>query len=137
MIPSIEYLRGHKPYLLVPGLAIASDGPVKSVALFEDRLQSIRTIAADTSSRTSNALLRILCVERFGIDPELVPMAPDSVAMLQRCDAALIIGDPALYLEGDAETRKIDLGEEWTAMTGCLSYGHSGPAEPEPFPARD
>ncbi len=45
-------------------------------------------------------------------------MAPDSGAMLQRCDAALIIGDPALYLEGDAETRKIDLGEEWTAMTG-------------------
>jgi chorismate dehydratase len=119
MIPSIEYLRGHEPYVLAPGLAIASDGPVKSVALFSRTpLQSIRTIAADTSSRTSNALLRILCVERFGIDPELVPMAPDSGAMLQRCDAALIIGDPALYLEGDAETRKIDLGEEWTAMTG-------------------
>jgi chorismate dehydratase len=119
MIPSIEYLRGHEPYLLAPGLAIASDGPVQSVALFSRTpLEAVRTIAADTSSRTSNALLRILCAERFGIDPELVPMPPDAATMLRRCDAALLIGDPALYLEGDAETRKVDLGEEWTAMTG-------------------
>jgi chorismate dehydratase len=119
MIPSIEYLRGHQPYRLAPGLAITSDGPVKSVALFSRTpLEAIRTIAADTSSRTSNALLRILCVERFGIDPELVPMAPDVVEMLRRCDAALIIGDPALYLDSDSETQKIDLGEAWTSMTG-------------------
>jgi chorismate dehydratase len=119
MIPSIEYLRGHEPYRLAPGLAITSDGPVKSVALFSRTpVEAIRTIAADTSSRTSNALLRILCVERFGIDPELVPMAPDAVEMLRRCDAALIIGDPALYLDADSETQKIDLGEAWTSMTG-------------------
>jgi chorismate dehydratase len=119
MIPSIEYLRGHEPYLLARGLAIASDGPVKSVALFSRTPpESIRTIAADTSSRTSNALLRILCLDRFGIDPVFVPMPPDASAMLERCDAALIIGDPALYLESDSETRKIDLGEEWTTMTG-------------------
>jgi chorismate dehydratase len=119
MIPSIEYLRGHEPYLIAPGLAITSDGPVKSVALFcRAPLEAVRTIAADTSSRTSNVLLRILCSERFGIDPELVPMPPDVSAMLQRCDAALIIGDPALYLDGNSELRKIDLGEEWTTMTG-------------------
>ena len=92
MIPSIEFLRGHEPYRIVPRhAASSSDGPVASVALFSTNAASsrLRTIAADTSSRTSNALLRILCVERFGIDPEFVPMAPDSSAMLQRCDAAL------------------------------------------------
>jgi predicted solute-binding protein len=120
MIPSIEYLRGHDGYRIVPELAIASDGPVASVALFCGApLAEVRTIAADTSSRTSNALLRILCVERFGIDPELVPMAPDLEPMLRRCDAALLIGDPALFLDPEAAgVRKIDLGAEWSSMTG-------------------
>jgi len=120
MIPSIEFLRGHDPYRIVRDLGITSDGPVVSVALFcRTPLSAVRTIAADISSRTSNALLRILCVERFGLDPEFVPMAPDATAMLERCDAALIIGDPALFLDpGAQEVRKIDLGQEWTAMTG-------------------
>jgi chorismate dehydratase len=119
MIPSIEYVRGHEAYRVAPGLAITSDGPVRSVALYcSTPLEAVRTIAADTSSRTSTALLRILCVERFGLDPDLVPMAPDAQAMLRRCDAALLIGDPALYLEGDSEIRKVDLGEEWSALTG-------------------
>src|SRR3954469_19936216 len=120
MIPSIEFLRGHEAYRIVPDLGITSDGPVASVALFcRTPLSAVRTIAADTSSRTSNALLRILCVERFGLDPEFVPMAPDATAMLDRCDAALIIGDPALFLDPEAqEVQKVDLGAEWTAMTG-------------------
>ena len=76
MIPSIEYVRG-SDYRIVPSLGIISDGPVASVALFTMRpMDGIRSIAADTSSRTSYALLRILCVERFGIDPDFQPMAP-------------------------------------------------------------
>ena len=120
MIPSIEFLRGHERYAIVPDLGIVSEGPVASVALFcRTPLDRVRTIAADTSSRTSNALLRILCWERFGLDPELIPMAPDAAAMLERCDAALIIGDPALFLDVQAAgVRKIDLGLEWTEMTG-------------------
>jgi chorismate dehydratase len=118
MIPSIEYVRG-RDYRIVPGLGIISDGPVASVALFTTRpVDAIRTIAADTSSRTSNALLRILCVERFGIDPDFQPMPPDAEAMLHRCDAALLIGDPALFLDHQRlGATKIDLGEEWKALT--------------------
>src|SRR5512134_3579848 len=57
MIPSIEYLRG-PGYLIVPGLAIASNGPVASVALFSTTpVEQVRSIAVDTSSRTSSALL--------------------------------------------------------------------------------
>jgi chorismate dehydratase len=101
-------------------MGIISDGPVASVALFARApLGAVRTIAADTSSRTSNALLRILCRERFGLDPEFVPMPPDPAAMLARCDAALLIGDPALFLDHAAlGVEKIDLGWEWTDMTG-------------------
>jgi chorismate dehydratase len=118
MIPSIEYERG-RDYRIVPGLGIISDGPVASVALFTTRpLDTVRSIAADTSSRTSYALLKILCVERFGIDPDFQPMAPDPESMLHRCDAALLIGDPALFLDHQRlGANKIDLGEEWKALT--------------------
>jgi len=119
MIPSIEFLRG-APYRIVPGAGIISEGPVASVALFTNTpIEKIRTIAADTSSRTSNALLHLLCMEWFGIDPEFQPMHPDASQMLQRCDAALLIGDPALFLDYDAlGATKIDLGSEWFSMTG-------------------
>ncbi|HET7217594.1 MAG TPA: MqnA/MqnD/SBP family protein, partial [Vicinamibacterales bacterium] len=88
MIPSIEYLRGSSPYLIVPDMGIVSEGPVASVALFSRApIASARTIALDTSSRTSSGLVRVLCREAFGVDPEFQPMAPSIDAMLGRCDA--------------------------------------------------
>jgi predicted solute-binding protein len=93
---------------------------VASVAVYTRREpKDIRTIAMDTSSRTSVALATVLLRRRFGVTPDAVPMAPELAAMLERADAALIIGDAALFLDhAAAGTRKIDLGEEWTAMTG-------------------
>ena len=119
MIPSIEYLRGGS-YYAVPDLAIVSEGPVASVALFTNKpLADVRSIAADTSSRTSNALLHVLCYEKFGIDPEFIPMTPRPAEMLRRCDAALVIGDAALFFDHQsADVEKIDLGEQWTQMSG-------------------
>lgn len=119
MIPAIEYCRGPE-YRIVPGMGIISARTVASVALFTKvPVEEVRTIAADTSSRTSNALLRILCHERFGIAPEFRPMAPDVDTMLAAADAALIIGDPALFLDpAEKGVEKIDLGEQWTDMTG-------------------
>jgi predicted solute-binding protein len=118
VIPSIEYARGD--YVLVPGVAIASEGPVASVAVFSSRpVGGIRTIALDTSSRTSVALLKVLCRERFGIAPEFVREGPDLDRMLARCDAALLIGDPALWTDHAARgLEKTDLGEQWTAHAG-------------------
>jgi chorismate dehydratase len=118
MIPSIEYARADD-YRIVPGLSISSLGEVASVALFSRvPVSRVRTIAADTSSRTSVALLQILCARHFAIAPVLQPMAPDADRMLAACDAALIIGDPALFLEHEAMgVQKIDLGTEWLAMT--------------------
>lgn len=119
MIPSIEYARAAE-YRIVPGLCIASHAEVASVAMFSARpVERIRTVAADTSSRTSVALLQILCARRFGIAPEFRPMPPDPKAMLAACDAALLIGDAALFLDERAYgVAKTDLGSEWLAMTG-------------------
>lgn len=119
MIPSIEYLRGG-PYCAVPDVAIVSEGAVASVALFSKRpIEQVRSIAADTSSRTSSGLLRVLCYEVLGIDPEFVPMPPHPLEMLRWHDAALVIGDAALFFDHQAAgVEKIDLGERWTRMTG-------------------
>lgn len=118
VIPSIEYLRGD--YRIVPNIAIASWGDVDSVALFTRvPLQEITSIALDTSSRTSATLLRILCAERFGIAPRFEERGPDLADMLGACDAALLIGDPALYADPvDHRAWKIDLGAEWSTYTG-------------------
>jgi len=119
IIPSIEYLRGG-PYLAVPGVAIGSEGPIASVAVFSRRpLNDIRTLALDTSSRTSVALLQVLCARHFYIAPEMRPMLPEPERMLRECDAALIIGDMALLFDhAAAGAEKHDLGEAWTAYTG-------------------
>lgn len=119
MIPTIAY-QHREGYRVVPGAAIASEGPVASVALFTKvPLEKITRVAADTSSNTSVALLRVLSAERFGINPELVPAAPDLKAMTEQAEAALLIGDPALFTDHAAlGLEKIDLGAEWTAMTG-------------------
>jgi chorismate dehydratase len=129
LIPSIEYLRGDT-YRIVPDIAIASRGPVASVALFTTRpMADVRSLIMDTSSRTSVALVRVLCARLFGIQPAIESHAPDLRGMLARGDAALIIGDNALLLreretvppisgDGARTVEKIDLGAAWTSMTG-------------------
>lgn len=133
LIPSIEYLRGSN-LRIVPGLAIASRGPVDSVAIYSKKdIRDVRSIALDTSSRTSVALVSVLCRHAFGIQPALAAQPPDLGAMLAGADAALIIGDNALFQasgfglrasdgDGDGdeqrEIQKIDLGETWTDTTG-------------------
>jgi predicted solute-binding protein len=131
LVPCIEYLR-RPEYRFVPGVGIGSRGPVASVALFTRRdVKDIRHIALDTSSRTSVTLIRVLCANRFRIQPEFVPHGPDLMVMLRDYDAGLIIGDPALEFDADAAgIRKVDLGAEWTSMTGLpfVYAAWTGPA---------
>lgn len=119
LIPSIDYLQA-ADYRIVPGVGIGSVGPIASVALFTRvPVNDVSRIALDTSSRTSVALVKVLCHHRFRITPEFVAQGPDLEAMTRESDAALLIGDPALEVGHEAlGLEKIDLGAEWTAMTG-------------------
>jgi chorismate dehydratase len=89
-------------------------------------MSDVRSIAMDTSSRTSVALVRVLCARHYRIQPRMEALGPDLPAMLKRCDAALIIGDNALFLNPDDATvsdgrspvTKMDLGQAWTELTG-------------------
>ena len=117
VIPSIEYQR--IPNLkIVPGLSISSAGPVRSVLLISRcPVEQVRSVALDTSSRTSACLVQILFQRHYRIAPRFAPHAPDLPAMLRECDAALMIGDPALASDFPG-LRVYDLAEEWRAMTG-------------------
>ena len=136
LVPIIEYAR-HDDYAVVPDVSIASVGAVDSVALFTRKpIAQVRSIALDTSSRTSAGLTRLLCARHWGIAPAFVQAAPDIRAMLATADAALLIGDPALFLDPAAvDAEKIDLGLAWRAMTGlpfvwAVWAGRAGAASP-------
>ena len=111
LIPSIEYQR--IPDLqVVPGIAVAACGPVRSVLFVGHREREIRTVALDTNSRTSVVLLKLWLRSVLNLAPEFVPHGPDLPRMLERCDAALLIGDSALCLpKGRYEV--VDMAEAW------------------------
>jgi predicted solute-binding protein len=117
LISSIEYLR--MPGLkIVPGLCIASPERVRSVILLcRVPPESIKTLALDTSSRTSAVLAQILLRERYGAAPSATEMPPDIGAMLACHDAALMIGDRAMRVDREG-LMVLDLAEEWHAWTG-------------------
>ncbi len=98
IIPAITYAT--IPDLAVVGdVAIASLNSVRSILLISKvPLEQVRTVAADTSSRTSVALTQVLLAKWFNNRPQMVPMAPELAPMLAACDAALVIGDPALQI---------------------------------------
>lgn len=116
ILPSIEYARMQNLFI-VPGISIAARGPVASVNLYcRKPLSEVKSIALDKRSRTSVALLKILCAEHYDISPGMKEMEPDIRVMLQDCDAALLIGDDALYQEEEmAEIR--DLALDWFGLT--------------------
>ncbi len=118
LVPCAELDRLGLEYL--PDLGIACEGPVRSILLISKRpYREIGTLAVDSGSRSSVALSRILLAERYGCRPRFVPMAPRLQDMLSECDAALIIGDPALHIEPEQlPYRTLDLGAEWVAWSG-------------------
>lgn len=101
-------------------LCIACCGEVRSILLFARRpWQQVRTLAADSGSRTSVQLARIILRERFGADPRVHSMPPDLPAMLETADAALLIGDAALAVDPRSTGLPwLDLGQAWLELTG-------------------
>ena len=76
-------------------------------------------LAAHSASRTSVALAKVLLQEQYGHEVELQEMEPDLGQMLQRADAALLIGDPCLAAAASTEVaHKADLGAVWDNHQG-------------------
>src|SRR5579863_4350234 len=104
--------------MVIPGVAIASRHPVRSILLVSKQpLEKIRSVALDTSSMTSAALTKILFEKWLGGGRTFAPMAPDIEKMLVTHDAGLLIGDPALQIDC-SRYFTLDLAEEWLRHTG-------------------
>lgn len=118
LVPSIEAAR--QGLEIIPGCGIACRGAVRSILLVTRVApERIRTLASDTSSRSSAMLARIILAKRYGAEPTVVEMAPQLPLMLAAADAALLIGDPALRLRPEhLPAMTLDLGAEWWEMTG-------------------
>lgn len=122
LVPVIAY-QMIEDVRLVPGVCVGARERVRSVCLVTkgDDLVNVRSVALDTSSRTSAALTRIIFREFLGFEPAWSDASPDIDAMLATSDAALLIGDPALRLSENASGspyRTFDLAELWREHTG-------------------
>ncbi len=128
IIPSIEYQRLDRVQIL-SGMSIAAKNQVRSVLLLSKvPLAKIQTVAIDNSSRTSAALLRVMMRKFYSRWITVTPHAPRPEIMLERADAALLIGDAALTYTGQV-AEVYDLAAEWKRFTGlpfvfALWVGH-------------
>jgi len=121
-IPSIEYARNAHDLVLLPDIAISSDGEVQSILLLsKDPVEGLdgKTVALTDTSRTSQVLTRVLLSRHWGVFPTYTEMPSDLATMMRETDAALLIGDDALraYWQS-SDLLKYDLGAEWTEWTG-------------------
>jgi chorismate dehydratase len=118
IVPVIEMARQNLAYFRETG--IASHGAVRSILLISKvPFREIRKLAADSGSRTSVVLSRIILAENFGVEPQVISHPPDLAAMLGMADAALLIGDAALRVDpATLPFETLDLGEQWTNLTG-------------------
>ena len=122
-IPSVEYARHAEELVLLPDIAISSDGEVQSILLLSKTPAEELgggLVALTNASRTSQVLARVLLEKRWGVSPSYAEMPSDLASMLREADAALLIGDDALraYWDTPAHLRSYDLGREWTEWTG-------------------
>src|SRR5256886_11061328 len=126
VISAVEYARHARDLVLLPDIAISCDGPVRSVALFSRRAVGQldgRTVLLSASSRTSVALLELLCREVWKVEPRFAEARAEAqdlgaLAALPH-DAVLVIGDAALTLAARGTyPHRYDLGTEWKAWTG-------------------
>jgi chorismate dehydratase len=116
LIPVIEYERipGLK---IAPGACVASKRSVRSVLLASRvPIEQVRSVALDTSSRTSAALIQIILGRFYNLGVSYQPSPPILEQMLSKNDAALIIGDPAMLIDRSS-LHVYDLAEEWRKHT--------------------
>lgn len=123
-ISLVEYLRHADDLLLLPDLAVGSDGPVMSVNLTAQRpLVELdgATVALGSTSRTSVLLAKLLLEDRIGVRPLYEVMPSDLTAMMLEAQAAVLIGDVALRAAFEAPGLGLhvhDLGAAWRDWTG-------------------
>lgn len=134
---------------ILPGCVIASKKEVRSLLLVRrasQPLAALRSVAADTASRTTIVYARLLFHAWGNPEVPFMPMSADLDAMLVRADAAIVIGDPALMALEERANREErtgeelvyhDLAAEWDALTGLSFVSAVWAAAPAPSAGPD
>ena len=120
-ISALEYLNHQKAYLLLPDLAIGSRDFSGSVLLIsKEKIEGLNkaAVALSRQSLSSAALLRILFKFKYKFENRFVSSSGDPDAMLAGREAALVIGDDALFYQPKEFVYKYDLSELWWNWTG-------------------
>jgi chorismate dehydratase len=141
LIPVAEYFAGPDDYRIVPGISISSYGPVESIRFFHRQpLDRLGSVALDSSSLSSSALLRLLVRDRWSPPSASLPSfhsaSPEEALAILASPApsdggVLLIGDSALAVQAAPGWEAVDLGTEWTRWTGLpfvyAFWVHRGP----------
>ncbi len=118
----ISYAKDHPHYVLIPDLAISSEGNSNVICLyFRPNLKDIKTIATDLKNSSEMVLAKLILMEKYSFNPTFIPAENNLENMLEKADAALIIGDYNLKLS--QHKNKLDLVDEWSDMME-LPYVH-------------
>ena len=114
---SITEVLHHDLYDVLDGVAVACDGPVRSVFLAHKKpLEEVDIIHCDTASLSSINLLKVILAHR-GLVPRLVPF--DNYSRADEHSAILLIGNPGIeFLSRPHEHQILDLGQAWKEVTG-------------------
>jgi chorismate dehydratase len=123
-ISLVEYLRHADELLVLPDIAVGSDGPVLSVNLVSTvplaALDQAR-VALGSTSRTGVLLAQLLLEQHIGVRPTYFRCPPDLTEMLLEAPAGVLIGDVALRALHEAPKLGLtvtDLGAAWREWTG-------------------
>lgn len=124
-ISLVEYLKHADELVVLPDVAVGSDGPVMSCNLvsqlpFAD-LGGER-VALGSTSRTTVQLAQLVLRERYGVQPSYYSCPPDLGEMMREAAAGVLIGDAALraslHEAPRLGLRVLDLGEAWRDWSG-------------------
>jgi chorismate dehydratase len=124
-ITLVEYLKHADELIVLPDVAVGSDGPVMSCNLVSQLpiadLDGQR-VALGSTSRTTVQLARLVLRDVYGVEPEYFSCPPDLAQMMQEAPAGVLIGDPALratlYDAPRLGLDVLDLGAAWKDWTG-------------------
>ncbi len=114
LLSPLDYAKESSEYCIVPNVAVVS-AEGGTIVRFREGVKKIRTLAVDPQFACEIILAKIILSEAFHIEPQIFPMHADAETMMQRADAALLVGDAAF---GHQSENSIDVVEEWFELTG-------------------
>ncbi len=122
LISSASFLANRDHYILLTNLGIGAVRKIMNVCLYT-KCASVdldnKTIALEDENTTSAMLLKVLCTHFWKVKPRFVTYSKHIAVekLLEKYDAALVVGDACLTEKAKSARYVLDLGEQWYQCT--------------------